>query len=487
MRHLLLLLALPLLACPSSGVVSTDDDDATTDDDDAADDDDATADDDDATADDDDSTLEAPGCWFDGPGSDRPFAWGQRGTAVVLLAPDGSETVLHDGDAAGPILDWTLLQAGEWMAAIGRWNVSAEDRGTVAALFDGDGALVGEATTPGGSAWSSYLAPDGQLLLHAGSDATGAGASRLLRPDGQIDELPFGTPAGPPQLGAVPLCQYENDVCGWLPDDGDELLQTLDSSAGFWPGGEYLLRFDQRDLELPALQAESPWYPLTVFLQDLIGPDDPYASIVATAPGARAVLGHLGEWETARWVVAEVSAGEAFELDLGGRGVAVDGGICESSPPTWQPDGSLVYVIRDDTAGTFVRRDPDTGTEEPMGQPITGFLFAESLARDGAWALSTGDGSDTFCGESAWAWPDILAGLHGNSIQLLRPDDGVAHALEANPLASGYGLTVGLARGGWCASVPDSTEWGAELETFDLGTGERAAFPQGFAFGGWLD
>ena len=122
-----------------------------------------------------------------------------------------------------------------------------------------------------------------------------------------------------------------------------------------------------------------------------------------------------------------------------------------------------------------------------MGQPITGFLFAESLARDGAWALSTGDGSDTFCGESAWAWPDILAGLHGNSIQLLRPDDGVAHALEANPLASGYGLTVGLARGGWCASVPDSTEWGAELETFDLGTGERAAFPQGFAFGGWLD
>ncbi len=470
MRHLLALLALPLLACPSSGTLA-DDDDAT---DDVADDDDATVD-------------EGVGCWDDGPGSEVPFAWGQRGDSLVLLARDGSETVLHEGHDQGEIQAWSLLQAGGWMAAVGHYFVSADDRGTIAALWDREGELLAEATAPGGAGWSTFLSPEGQLIIHAGNDPSGSGSARLLSPDGTIEELPFGRPAGPPQLDATPLCRDDLGVCGWLAAEGDELFHTLESSQPFWPGGEYLLRFDDRNPELPMLQAESPWYPMGLFLDDFIPPQDAPARIVRSAPGGRAVLGPIGAWEAGHWVVANVPAGEVFDLDLDGRGVTVEGGGCPPSPPGFDEDGASIYAVRDDVAATFVRRDPTTGEEEPLGLPITGLLFAEARSRDGALVLAAGDGSDTFCGSGDRPWGDAPKALPGNSLQLLRPADGIAYVLEAGPLASGYGPSVQLASGGWCASVPDSVEWDAVLESFDLSTGEREPFPEGFGFGGWLE
>lgn len=134
-----------------------------------------------------------------------------------------------------------------------------------------------------------------------------------------------------------------------------------------------------------------------------------------------------------------------------------------------------------------MRRDPISGVEEPLGETITEFLFAEASLRDGTWALITGDGSDTFCGWSQRPWEPSADALQGNSIQLLRPADGLAWTLDAPPMASGYGVSVGLAPGGLCASVPEGADWSAGLESFDLQTGQRQPFPDGFTFGGWLD
>jgi hypothetical protein len=464
MRHLALLLVLPLFGCPperSSGAPPVDDDDATTDDDDAP---------------------AGTGCWFDGPGSDVPFAWGRRGDVVVLLAPDGGETVLHEG--AGAMQNWTLQQAGDWMAVHGSWWNDGDDRGTVTALFD-RGELVADVLTEGITGWEAYLSEEDGVVFPGPVDASGAATTRWLSPDGQLQDLPFGRPAGPPQLGAIPVCQ--DDVCGWLLDAEGGLFGALPSSRPFWPAVPYLVRYDPADPALPALRAESPWFPIMTFLQDELGPASADAAIVASAPMGRAILGQYAGWEAATWLVVDVPGGGAFELDLDGRGEAVDGGICGASPPHLASDGSLVYPIRDDATARFVRRDPASGEEAALGEPVTGFLFADARLRDGTWALSTGDGTDTFCGTSQRAWAPAPDALAGNTVQLLRPEDGIAWTLPAPPLASGYGFAVGIARGGGCASVPESADWNAPPATFDLSSGVVAPFPDGFEFGGWLD
>ena len=175
-----------------------------------------------------------------------------------------------------------------------------------------------------------------------------------------------------------------------------------------------------------------------------------------------------------------------LSLDLDERGVAVDGGICPPSPPQWQPDGSVLFAVRGPAEGHFLRLDPVSGEEAVIGRSVSGFLFSEASSRDGAWALSTGDGADTFCGGSQRPWPGDPIGPVGNTVQLLRPDDDLAWTLEAPPLASGFGRSVSLAAGGWCAAIPDSEEWNAPMVSFDLASGEQAAFPEGFTFLGWL-
>ena len=145
-----------------------------------------------------------------------------------------------------------------------------------------------------------------------------------------------------------------------------------------------------------------------------------------------------------------------------------------------------VYTIREGDEAGFVRLDPETGVETPLGGVVTHFLFSTSQQRDGAWALTTSDGSDSFCWSWPPAWPEDPE-ANGNTLQLLRPDDGVAHTLEIGANSFEYNRVVSIARGGWCAAVPSGTEWDAAPERFDLGTGERLPFPEGFAFGGWLD
>ncbi|MEM7496075.1 MAG: hypothetical protein AAF471_08175 [Myxococcota bacterium] len=172
-------------------------------------------------------------------------------------------------------------------------------------------------------------------------------------------------------------------------------------------------------------------------------------------------------------------------MDLAARGALVEGGHCEPSPPTFHEPG-LVYAVRGPTEARFVVRDGETGEEQPIGAPRSHFLFARSVHRDGTWALSTSDGTDSFCLSGEPSWPEDPDAV-GNTLQLLRPDDGVAHDLETGPNSFDFQARVSLAPGGWCAAIPAGPEWDAPLERFDLGTGERSPFPPGFAFGGWLD
>ena len=304
---LLLLLAIPLFGCPPDRNPGEP----------PADDDDASADDDDASADDDDAVFEEGGCWGTGPGSDVPFAWGRRGDALVLLAHDGSETVLHEGAADGPMQAWQLLQAGGWMAAYGSWWNTNEDRGTAVALYDSNGDTVASRVVDGVTGWEAFLASDGILTFWGGTAPSGEEITVKINADGSVEETPYGRPAGPAQLGAVPVCQAAQGVCGWLPDGDTELFGALPSGAPFWPSGDRLLRFNGSDPALPAVMLESPWYPSFTFLDDSLPADAPNTAIVATSDDGVAILGQYAGWEVATWLVVDAQQNTAFELDRG--------------------------------------------------------------------------------------------------------------------------------------------------------------------------
>jgi hypothetical protein len=192
-----------------------------------------------------------------------------------------------------------------------------------------------------------------------------------------------------------------------------------------------------------------------------------------TVVGTKYALVHENSGGT--WWRLDIDTGELLSIDVAPPpGLAPLADSCGFPERSLAQNGDAYFPLRNASVAAFHALDPASGAYSPLGRPLAAPGLLTFGERANTFILAGGDGSDTFCPIVDWTEaPPPDAAPHG-VVQIVRPDIGAAHEIEAfDPWAVPWAFSIAVT--GLCVAVPDAAL--ESLELLDVATGERVPAP----------